>query len=123
MEQQAVINDLIKDGRTDLKNIWAGHLMERGSYDRAAFMLTVEKMYPNLHPEIVQHHIDSGLRKSMNKALKRQSGIRWNRLLRKGVYAISSLLGERGREQEEVFNGFKDELTDYSRFKSRGLSF
>jgi len=123
MKQQAIIDGLIKDGRNNLKNLWAGHLTERGLYDKAAFMLTVEKMYPNLHPEIVQHHMDSGFRKSMNEALKRQSGIRQNRLLRKGVYAISSLLGDRGKKQEEVFNGFKDELTDYSRFKSRGLSF
>jgi hypothetical protein len=31
-------------------------------------------------------------------------------------------LGDRGKEQEEVLNGFKDELTDYSKYKGRGLS-
>jgi len=66
-------------------------------YDRAAFKLKVEKMYPNLHPEIVQHHMEIAVRKSMNVPLKKQSSIRQNLVLRKGVYAISSLLGERGQ--------------------------
>ncbi len=94
-------------------------------YDRVAFMLTEEKVYPNLHSEIVQHHMENGLRKNMNEAITRQSSIQQNRLLRKGVYAISSLLGDRGRKEDEIFNGFKDELTDYSKYKckSRGLSF
>jgi len=121
-EQQTVINSHVEDGRNNLKNLWAGHLMERGMYHRVAFMLTVEKVYPNLHPEMVQHHMDKGLRKSMNEAIKRQSSTQQNRLLRKGVYAISSLLGNRGKGQEEVYNGFKDELTDYSKYKGRGIS-
>ena len=118
--QQTVINGLVEDGRNNLKNLWAGHLMERGMYDKAAFMLTEEKLYPNLHSEIVQHHMENGLRKSMNEAFKRQSNLHQNRLLRKGVYAISSVLGNRGKGQEEVFNGFKDELTDYSKYKGKG---
>lgn len=123
-KQEPVINDLIEDGRNNLKNLWVGHLIERGMYDRAAFMLTKEKVYPNLHPEMAQYHMDNGLRKSMDEAFKRQLSIKQNSLLRKGVYAISSLLGDRGRKQEEVYNGFKDELTDYSKYmgKGRGLS-
>lgn len=123
-KQQTVINGLVQDGKNNLKNLWVGHLMERGMYDRAAFMLTEEKVYPNLHPEMVQRHMENGLRKSMNEAFKRQSSIQQNRLLRKGVYAISSLLGDRGKKPKEVFNGFKDELTDYSKYmgKGRGLS-
>lgn len=118
--KRTVINGLVQDGRNNLKNLLAGYLMERGMYDRAAFMLTSEKIYPNLHPEMVQHHMDNGLRKSMNEAMKRQSSIQQNRLLRKGVYAISSLLGDRGRKQEDVYNGSKDELTDYSKYKGKG---
>ncbi|MCK0137406.1 hypothetical protein, partial [Arenibacter sp. S6351L] len=106
----------------DLKNLWAGHLMERGMYDRVAFMLTAEKVYPNLHREIVQHHMDDGLRTTVEEAIKRQSSIQQNRLLRNGVYAISSLLGNRGKGQAEVYNGFKDELTDWSKYKGKGLS-
>ncbi len=121
-EQQNVIDGLVQDGRNNLKNLWAGHLMERGIYDKVAFMLTQEKVYPNLYPEMVRYHMDNGLRNNMNEAIKKQSSIQQNRLLRKGVYAISSLLGDRGKGQEEVFNGFKDELTDFSKYKGRGLS-
>jgi len=121
-EQHTVIDGLVKDGRSDLKNLWAGHLMERERYDKVSFMLTEEKVYPNLHQEMVLHHMDNGLRKSVDEAIKRQSSIQQNRLLRKGVYAISSLLGNRGKGREEVYNGFKDEMTDYSNYKGRGLS-
>ena len=122
LEQRTVINGLVSDGRNDLKNLWAGHLIERGMYDRAAFMLTGEKVYPNLHGWQAQHHMDNGLRKSINMALERKSTIEQNRLLRKGVYAISSLLGNRAKGQEEVYNGFKDEFTDWSKYKGRGIS-
>ncbi len=121
-KQEPVINGLVKDGRNNLKNLWAGHLIERGMYDSAAFMLTSEKIYPNLHPEMAKHHMDIGLRKSMDAAFKIQLSIKQNSLLRKAVYAVSSLLGDRGRKQEEVFNGFKDEFTDHSKYKGRGLS-
>ena len=117
--QHTVINGLVEEGRNNLKNLWAGHLMERGIYDKVAFMLTSEKAYPNLHREMVQHHLDNGLRKTMNVALKRQSSIQQNRLLRKGVYAISSLIGS-SSSSEEMFNGFKDEFTDFTRFKRKG---
>ncbi|ASO05403.1 relaxase/mobilization nuclease domain-containing protein [Arenibacter algicola] len=120
-EQHIVINGLVKDGRDHLKNLWAGHLMEREMYHRVAFMLTEEKVYPNLHPEMVQYHMDNGLRRIVGEAIKRQSNIQQNRLLRKGVYAISSLLGNRGKGQEEVYNGFKDEFTDWSKYKGNGL--
>ena len=120
-EQHIVINGLVKDCRDHLKNLWAGHLMEKGRYDKVAFMLTYEKSYPNLHPEMVHHHMDNGLRKSVGEAIKRQFNIQQNRLLRKGVYAISSLLDNRGKGQEEVYNGFKDKLTDYSKYKGNSL--
>ncbi|WP_339706751.1 relaxase/mobilization nuclease domain-containing protein [uncultured Kriegella sp.] len=119
-EQQPVINGLVNDGRNNLENLWAGHLMERGMYDKVAFMLTVEKVYPNLHREMVQHHMDSGLRESVNVASTRHSNIQQNRLLRKGVYAVSSLLGGSGKKTEEVYNGFKDEFTDFTKSERKG---
>ena len=121
-EQQPIINGLVEEGRNNLENLWAGHLMERGMYDKVAFMLTAEKVYPNLHPEMVQHHMDSGLRESVNVASARHSNIQQNRLLRKGVYAVSSLLGGSGKKAEEVYNGFKDEFTDWSKYKGKSLS-
>jgi hypothetical protein len=121
-EQYPVINNLVEEGRNKLENLWAGHLMERGMYDKAASMLTAEKVYPNLHKEMVQHHMENGLRESVNVACERQSSIEQNRVLRKGVYAISSLLGSSGKKTEEMFNGFKDEFTDFTKYKSRGIS-
>ncbi|MGB5356097.1 MAG: hypothetical protein WBN11_05330 [Eudoraea sp.] len=118
-EQQTVINDLVKDGRNNLKNLWAGHLMERGVYDKFAFMLTNERTYPNLHREIVQHHMDNGLEKSITELVARRKNVQQNRLLRRGVYAISSLLGSCS-SSEEMFNGFKDEFTDFTKFKGKG---
>jgi len=122
MGQRPVINSLMEEGRNKLENLWAGHLMERGMYDKVAFMIMAEKAHPNLHREMVEHHMDHGLRQSLVKVSQKQSSIQNNRLLRKGVYAISSLLGSRSKRSEEMYNGFKDELTDYSKFKGKGLS-
>lgn len=119
-EQEPVINSLVEDGRNNLKNLWAGHLMEKGMYDRVAFMLTEEKAYPNLHREMILQHMDNGLRKCIIEVVERKTSIQQNRTLRKGVYAVSSLLGSSGKKQEEVFNGFKDELTDWSKYKGKG---
>jgi len=99
-KQQTIINGLAKDGKNNLKNLWASHLMERGMYDRAAIMLTEEKVYPNLHREMVQHHMENGLRKTIIEISERKTGFQQNRLLRKSVYAISSLLGNQGKVQE-----------------------
>ncbi|MGB3151771.1 MAG: relaxase/mobilization nuclease domain-containing protein, partial [Maribacter sp.] len=120
-EQRPVINRLMEDGRNNLENLWAGHLMEMGMYDKVAFMLTAEKVYPNLHREMVQHHMDLGLRESVNVASARHSNIQQNLLLRKGVYAVSSLLGGSGKKTEEVYNGFKDEFTDFAKSKRKGM--
>ena len=125
-KQEPIIQGLVEDGRDNLKNLWAGHLMERGVYDKVAFMLTSEKAYPNLHREIVQHHMNNGLEKSINELVARRTNGQQNRLLRKGVYAISSLLGS-SSSSEEMFNGFKDEFTDFTKLKKKnkgmGLSF
>ncbi|TLF44466.1 relaxase/mobilization nuclease domain-containing protein [Maribacter aurantiacus] len=122
--QQPVINDLIEKGRNKLENLWAGHLMEKGLYDNFAYMLTIENVRPNLHWEVVRHHMDNGLRKCMNHMIQQKASVQQNRLLKKGVYAINSLLGGSGNKTEEMYNGFKDELTNYSKFKkSKGITF
>jgi hypothetical protein len=121
-EQYPIINKLANEGRNNLKNLGAGHLMERGMYDKVAFMLTAEKVLPNLHKEMVQHHMENGLRESVNVACERQSSIQQNRMLRKGVYAISSLLGGRSKKAQEMYNGFKDEFTDFTKYKNNGIS-
>jgi len=67
--------------------------------------------------------MDNGLRKSLNEVTVRATNFRQNRALRKGVYALGTLLGGSSYKEEEPFNGFKDELTDYSKFKkSKGIT-
>lgn len=123
-QQHPVLENLIKNRRNDLKNLWAGHLMELGQYKSVAYMLTNENVYPSLHPEIVQHHMDKGLRKTILEHMARKNSFQQNRLLRKGVYAVGSLLDKPEGNHQEEYNGFKDELTDYSkRKKNRGISF
>ena len=84
-QQKKAINGLVRNGRNSLKNLWAGHLIEKGLYERAAFMLTNENIYPNLHPDMVRHHMDNGLRKTVKEAMEGKSTTEQNRLLRKGV--------------------------------------
>jgi hypothetical protein len=123
-QQQPVLENLIKNRRNNLKNLWAGHLMELGQYQRVAYMLTNENVYPNLHREVVEHHMNKGLRKAIQERITRKTTIQQNRLLRKGVHAIGSLLDKPSGNQEEGYNGFKDELTDFTkRRKNRGISF
>ncbi|UWX55360.1 relaxase/mobilization nuclease domain-containing protein [Maribacter litopenaei] len=115
--QRPLIKKLVEEGRNKLENLWAGNLMERGLYDKFAYMLTIENVHPNLHREVVQHHMDNGLRKYMNQVIERKTSMQQNRLLKQGVYAINSLLGGRGKKTEEVYNGFKDEFTNWSKYK------
>jgi len=121
--QQPVIKNLLEEGRNDLTNLWAGHLMEKGLYDKVAYMLTVDNMRPNLHREVILHHMDNGLRQCLVQAFERQSSIKQNRAFRKGVYALGNLLGGSSYKEEEMFNGFKDEFTDLSKYKGNTLGF
>ncbi|MFH6603577.1 hypothetical protein ACEZ3G_08820 [Maribacter algicola] len=121
--QRTVINGLIEEGSNVLKNLWAGHLMERGVYDKVAFILTSEKAYPNLHREMMRRHMDNELRECMSQVIKLKTSIQQNRLLRKGVYAVSSLLGGSSNKTGEMYNGFKDEFTVFTQYKGHGLGF
>jgi len=118
--QQPVINKIVEDGRNKLENLWTGHLMERGMYDKATYMITAENVRPNLHREVVHHHMDNGLRQCLVQVSQRQSSIQRNRSLRKGAYVLGNLLVGSNYKEEEMFNGFKDELTDFTKSKKKG---
>jgi len=62
--------------------------------------------------------MDNGLREKIVAAANQKINAKHARLLRRSVYAFSSLLGKSNYREEEVFNGFRDELTDYGRYKS-----
>lgn len=113
------IESLIKiseDGQVDLKNLWVSYLIEGGVYDRAAYMMVHEGVRPNLHREALEYHKEKGLQNKINEVTKKKVNSQQAVILRKSIYAFSSLLSGKYRE-EEVFNGFKDELTNYSKYK------
>ncbi|TLF47042.1 relaxase/mobilization nuclease domain-containing protein [Maribacter aurantiacus] len=123
-QQHPVLENLIKTNRNSLENLWAGHLMELGQYERVAYLLTNENVYPNLHREVVEYHMDKGLSKTIQERIASKNTFQQNRLLRIGVYTKGSLLDKPGGNHQEDYNGFKDELTDYTkRRKDRGISF
>ena len=112
---------LLKSGRNNLENLWAGHLMERGMYDKVAFMLTAEKVYPNLHREMVQHHMDNGLRESVNDGISEAFEYPTKPTAQKRRLCHQFLIGRVGARKEEVFNGFKDEFTDFTKLKGKAM--
>jgi hypothetical protein len=57
----------------------------------------------------------------MNQVIERKTSIQQNRLLKEGVFAINSLLGGSSKKNKETYNGFKDELTDWSKYKGQGV--
>lgn len=115
--QKESIIKINEDGQLDLKNLWVSYLIERGVYDRVAYVMVHEGVRPNLHREVLEYHMEKGLRNSIRAVSNKKINLQQAAILRKRVYAFSSLLGGKYRE-EEVFNGFKDELTDYSKRRS-----
>lgn len=122
-ENQAKILENIKNlGQDNLKSLWSAHLIERGQYKKAAYMMVLDGVRPNLPLETLKHHMENGLKEIILSVSKKQIDAKQSHLLRKSIYALSNLLGNKSPNSEEVFNGFKDELTDYSKYKSKGLS-
>lgn len=115
--QNKIIDPIKKQGQGHLKNLWASYLMEKQCYDKVAFMMAHENVRPNLDPEAMEYHMKNGLREKLYRATKQKVSIQQALLLRKSVHVFSSLIGSADKK-EEVFNGFKDELTDYSKYKS-----
>jgi len=113
--QKTTISKLNQNGRNTLPNLWSTYLIENGLYDKAAFMLVYEGVRPNLSPEVLEFHMDDGLKAKILELSKRKLSYQHQSFLKKGVYAFSALLGK--EENHEMFNGFKDELTDYSKNK------
>jgi len=111
--QNKILDNLSEKGRGLFKNLWLSYLIDRQSYDRAAFMMVYEGVQPILKQEVLEHHQESGLRNKILEVTKKKVNAQQANLLRKSVYAFGAFLGG-GYKEEEAFNGFKDELTDYS---------
>ncbi len=116
-EQQTTIGKIQDKAHEGLKNLWVSDLIERKLYKKAAYMMVYEGVQPILHFEAMEYHMEKGLHKKVLELSKQKINARQASILRKSVYTFSSLLWARGYREEEVFNGFKDELTDYSRYR------
>ena len=119
--QSKTLNNVEEKGRAQLKNLWVSHLIEKQLYGKAAYMIVHEGVRHILHPEMMEHHLENGLRQKILEVSKQKVNFQQASILRKSVYAFSALLGGSGYKEEEVFNGFKDEFTDFSKYRSRGL--
>jgi len=116
--QRAILDKITSQGQGNLKNLWVSYLVEKQLYDKAAFMIVNDGIRPNLPLEILEFHMGNGLRGKIAVAANQKINAKHARLLRRSVYAFSSLLGKSNYHEEAVFNGFKDELTDYGKYKS-----
>ncbi|SNZ01313.1 relaxase/mobilization nuclease domain-containing protein [Flagellimonas pacifica] len=116
--QYEKINALKQQGRDRLQNLWVSYLIEKQLYDKAAFMIVYDGIRPYLSLDVMEYHMNNGLKSKILDLSKRKINAQHLSLLRKSVYAFSALMGKSSVKDEEVFNGFKDELTDYSRYKN-----
>ncbi len=121
-DQPRILRNIKDHGKDQLKNLWSSYQIERGQYRKAAYLMILDGVKPNLPMEILRFHMENGLKEMLLSVSKKQVNAKQARLLRRGIYAISNLLGDKRPKEEAVFNGFKDELTDYSKYKSKGLS-
>ncbi len=115
--QRAVLDNITNQGQGHLKNLWVSYLIEKQLYDKAAFMIVNDGVRPNLSQEILKFHMDNGLREKIVVTTNQKVNAKHARFLRSSVYAFSSLLGKSNYREEGVFNGFRDELTDYGRYR------
>lgn len=114
--QSKALDGIKEKRRGQLEHLWLAHLIEKQLYGKAAFMMVYDELYPNLEKEVMDFHLVNGLREKILEVSKQKIKYLRASILRKGVYAFSSLLGG-GYKEEEVFNGFKDEFTDFGKYK------
>ncbi|MCM4167085.1 hypothetical protein KCTC52924_02661 [Arenibacter antarcticus] len=120
--QVKILDDIRMDGRDNLKSLWSAYLMEKGQYKKAAYMYVLDRVRPNLPLEIVEHHMENGFKEALVAVSKEQVNGNQARLLRGGMYVLDALLGSTTPKEEEAYNGFKNEFTDYSKYKCNWLS-
>ncbi len=119
--QAETLADIKTDGQDNLKSLWSAHLMERGQYKKAAYLYVLEGVTPNLPLQIMEHHMENGFKEALGDVSKKQVDTEQASILRQSMYTLSNFLGSKSFKEEEPYNGFKDEMTDWSKYKGRGL--
>lgn len=115
--QKEIIGEIQNSPQGELKNLWVTHLVELKLYDKVAYMMVYDGIHPNLHEEVMDQHLDAGLREKILEVSNQKINSQLATVLRKSAYAFSAIMGGKNYMEEEAFNGFKDELTDYSKYK------
>tara|TARA_R110000796_G_scaffold63858_3_gene147690 strand:+ start:11659 stop:13329 length:1671 start_codon:yes stop_codon:yes gene_type:complete len=116
-EQSKTISNILDEGRGQLKSLWLSYLIEKELYFKAAFMMIYDKLRPNLDKDVMEYHLEKGLRERLLQVSKRKLNSQQTTMLRRSAFVFSTFLGNRLYKGEEAFNGFKDEFTDYSKRK------
>jgi len=119
-----LIDQLIEDQNLSFnlnysyQNLYTTHLIEDENYSSAAFNIIIKKSTPLLNAKELEFHLNNGLQKELD-LIKLNA----NKNLSKGKnrYAMNVLLNEGKLYENENYNHFKDELTDF-KDKSRGLN-
>ncbi|MCM4169211.1 hypothetical protein KCTC52924_00727 [Arenibacter antarcticus] len=120
--QPLILNHMIAQGQDNLNSLWMGHLMERGLYKQVAYSYVSEGVLPNLPPELVEHHMANGFKEALVAVATQRNRQERASMLRTGWDALDTLIGPATSKEEEASNGFKDELTDYSKKKGNWLT-
>ncbi|SHJ55874.1 Relaxase/Mobilisation nuclease domain-containing protein [Arenibacter nanhaiticus] len=115
--QPVSLNHIIAKGQDNLKSLWMGHLMECGLYKQAAYSYVLDRITPNLPLELVEHHMANGFKEALVTVANERERLAQANTLRAGWNALETLMGPTTSQEEEAYNGFKDELTDYSKYK------
>ncbi|SEC65234.1 Relaxase/Mobilisation nuclease domain-containing protein [Tenacibaculum sp. MAR_2009_124] len=101
--------------------LWLSNLIDKKIYDKAAFMIVYKKMDPIIPNHIYQDHLKNGLQDQImtyrNRKLTQEKINARNQIL----YSLKSLLNSNKNTSNEAYNGFKDELTDYSKYRNLEL--
>ncbi len=120
--QSNILNNIIAKGQDNLKSLWMGHLMDRGLYKQAAYSYVLEGVLPNLPSELVEHHMANGFKEALVAVATERDRRAQARMLQTGWNALDTLMGPTTSQEEEAYNGFRDELTDYSKYKGNWFS-
>ena len=119
--QVETLADIKTDGQENLKSLWSAHLIERGQYKKAAYLYVLVGVMPILPLQIMEHHMENGFKEALVDVTKKQVDAEQASILRRGMYTLSNFLGSTSFIEEELYNGFKDEMTDWSKYKGKGL--
>lgn len=119
--QRSLFESKMKKSGNNLKELWVSQLIEKGIYDKAAFLIVNEGIIPALHERVLEYHQTKGLGREIKTQEMKGARSDLKKQQQKMAYAFNSLLRDDPEGDKQAFNGFKDEFTDYSPYKDLTL--